>query len=130
MNLERLTLEKEWQELFKTELPKYIHKAYAKKYIKWQRENKGFPKNLEKQIDKLLQNYERGLSQFTPSSPFKIEIKTGTKLIRDFKGVKYEVLKIDTGFEYNGNFYKSLSAIANEITGTRWNGKKFFGVIK
>ncbi|MBS5802667.1 MAG: DUF2924 domain-containing protein [Brachyspira sp.] len=35
---------------------------------------------------------------------------------------------VPSGFEYNGKKYKSLSVIANEITGTRWNGKKFFGV--
>jgi Cft2 family RNA processing exonuclease len=59
-----------------------------------------------------------------------LEIKEGTKLIRKYQGKKHEVIVIKKGFEYNGQVYKSLSAIANKITGTRWNGKIFFGVKK
>lgn len=130
MTSERTKLENEWQKVFNTELPKYVHNSYAKKYIKWQKKNNGLEKSIQKYLDKLVLNYETENSTFTPLTPLKIEIKTGTKLIRDFKGVKYEVLKTDNGFEYNGKNYKSLSAVANEITGTRWNGKKFFGVGK
>ena len=49
-------------------------------------------------------------------------------MVREFKGKRYSVTVIQNGYEYNGKKYKSLSAIANKITGTRWNGKKFFGV--
>lgn len=84
--------------------------------------------SLQKQIDKLVDKYAKGISTFTPS--LSLEIKTGTKLIREFKGRKYEVIKLDNGYQFNDNVYKSLSAIANEITGTRWNGKKFFGITK
>ena len=49
-------------------------------------------------------------------------------LIREFKGKKYEIKVLENGYEYGGKIYKSLSAIANYITGTRWNGKVFFGV--
>lgn len=53
----------------------------------------------------------------------------GTRLCRDWKGRTYEVFVRDDGkFEYNGELYRSLSAVASEITGTHWNGKKFFGV--
>ena len=45
------------------------------------------------------------------------------------KTQKYEVTALGNGkFEYDGTVYQSLSAIAREITGTRWNGKLFFGV--
>ena len=45
------------------------------------------------------------------------------------EGKKYEVTALGNGkFEYDGTVYQSLSAIAREITGTRWNGKLFFGV--
>ena len=43
---------------------------------------------------------------------------------------KYEVVTVDGGFNFNGKLYKTLSAVANIITGTHWNGKKFFGVCK
>lgn len=124
----RQELETEWQKIFKTELPKYIHKSYAVKYLDWQNKYKGFSKTTEKHLQKLILDYEKGISTFTPSTP-KLELKIGTKLIRDFKGQKYEVIKTEFGFEYSGKIYKSLSAIANEITGVRWNGKRFFGLV-
>ena len=53
----------------------------------------------------------------------------GTKLYRIWKGRQYEVtVREDSKFRFNGRIYKSLSAIAREITGSRWNGKLFFGV--
>lgn len=56
-------------------------------------------------------------------------ITRGTRVYRDWKGKRYEVFIRDDGkFEYDGTLYRSLSAIAGVITGTHWNGKKFFGV--
>jgi len=52
----------------------------------------------------------------------------GTKLVRDWQGVSHHVTVIQEGFEYRGRRFKSLSAIANIIAGTRWNGWTFFGV--
>ena len=52
----------------------------------------------------------------------------GTKLIREWKGVEHTVTVLDDGYDYQGRPYKSLSAIARAITGTRWNGWVFFGV--
>ncbi len=53
----------------------------------------------------------------------------GTRFVRVWKGVSHEVIANGDGtFEYDGRVWKSLSAIARAITGTRWNGKLFFGV--
>ena len=46
----------------------------------------------------------------------------GTRLIREWQGVEHSVTVIGDGFEYQGRPYKSLSAVARAITGTRWNG--------
>ena len=54
----------------------------------------------------------------------------GTFLRRGFKGRDIVVKVLDSGFEYEGRQYKSLSTIAKEITGTKWNGFLFFGIIK
>lgn len=54
----------------------------------------------------------------------------GTVLRRVFDGKTYEVTVCAEGFEYEGRPYKSLSAIATEIAGTRWNGFLFFGLKK
>ena len=53
---------------------------------------------------------------------------SGTRLIREWKGVEHQVTVRDTDFEYRGRPYRSLSAIAGAITGTRWNGLVFFGL--
>ena len=52
----------------------------------------------------------------------------GTKLIREWQGERKEVTVLESGFEYAGKTYRSLSAIATEITGTKWNGPDFFGL--
>ena len=52
----------------------------------------------------------------------------GTRLIREYQGVEQTVTVLQDGYEYQGRPYKSLSAIARAITGTRWNGWTFFGL--
>ena len=52
----------------------------------------------------------------------------GTRLIREWRGVEHSVTVRQDDFEYQGRPYKSLSAIARAITGTRWNGLVFFGL--
>ena len=53
---------------------------------------------------------------------------TGTKLIRHYQGVEHAVVVRVDGYEWEGRPYRSLSAIARAITGTRWNGWTFFGL--
>jgi len=57
-------------------------------------------------------------------------ILPGTRLVRTWNDRRYEVIARSEGFEYDGRIFKSLSAVAREITGTRWNGKVFFGLKK
>ena len=52
----------------------------------------------------------------------------GTRLLREYAGVEHAVTVLHDGFEWEGRPYKSLSAIARAITGTRWNGWTFFGL--
>lgn len=52
----------------------------------------------------------------------------GTRLIREYQGVEHTVTVMADGYEWKGRPYKSLSAIARAITGTRWNGLLFFGL--
>ena len=54
----------------------------------------------------------------------------GTRIVRDWHGERHEVTVVQGGFEYEGRRYRSLSAIARAITGTRWNGPAFFGLRK
>ena len=57
-------------------------------------------------------------------------ILPGTRFVRIWKDRRYEVLAQENGFEYDGRIFRSLSAVAREITGTRWNGRLFFGLKK
>lgn len=54
----------------------------------------------------------------------------GTRLIREWRGNRYEVTVVDGGFEFEGRRYRSLTAITKAITGTHWNGRAFFGLRK
>jgi hypothetical protein len=54
----------------------------------------------------------------------------GSVLKRSYRGRTIEVKVLDEGFEYNGRKHASLSAIASQVTGTRWNGFSFFGLLK
>ena len=52
----------------------------------------------------------------------------GTRLLREYQGIEHAVTVLADGYEWQGRPYKSLSAIARAITGTRWNGLTFFGL--
>jgi len=52
----------------------------------------------------------------------------GTLLVREYKGRDIVVKVLDGGFEFDNRRYKSLSAIAREVTGSKWNGYLFFGL--
>ena len=60
----------------------------------------------------------------------RIRIKPGTRLLREWHGTTHDVLVTDQGFVWDGTTYRSLSAIAFAITAARWNGHRFFGLVK
>ena len=60
--------------------------------------------------------------------PARPSLDAGTILRREWQGRTFEVRVVDGGFEQAGVNYGSLSAVARAITGTRWNGLRFFGL--
>jgi len=56
------------------------------------------------------------------------QLAPGTIIAREWQGIRHEVEAIDDGFIHAGRRWKSLSEIARAITGTRWNGPRFFGL--
>jgi hypothetical protein len=56
------------------------------------------------------------------------ELKSGTRLMREWQGRTYDVLVLDDGFSWQNTRYRSLSVIARKITGTAWSGPLFFGL--
>lgn len=65
-----------------------------------------------------------------PGSPRDRVPPPGSVLTRTYRGLAHHVAVRDDGFEYDGEVYKSLSAVAKKITGTHWNGLLFFGIAK
>jgi hypothetical protein len=62
------------------------------------------------------------------AKPLTTEVRPGTILTREWDGRMQRVAVLADGFAWNGNTYPSLSKVAQAITGTRWNGPKFFGL--
>jgi hypothetical protein len=56
--------------------------------------------------------------------------RPGTILTRTFNGKEIKVEVLDAGFRYDGDVWRSLSAIAREVSGTSWNGYLFFNLLK
>ncbi|MGH9806385.1 MAG: DUF2924 domain-containing protein, partial [Terriglobia bacterium] len=55
-------------------------------------------------------------------------IRAGARLVREWNGRTHTVTAEEGGFTYAGRTYRSLSAVAREITGARWSGPRFFGL--
>ena len=68
----------------------------------------------------------RRLGQKGHVAPTNLHV--GTRLVRIWQGQRYEVLIDAEGPSFEGRRYKSLSEVARAITGTRWNGPRFFGL--
>ena len=58
----------------------------------------------------------------------RTELRPGTVLVREWNQQSQRVMVMAEGFAWNGHTYDSLSKVAFAITGTRWNGPRFFGL--
>lgn len=67
------------------------------------------------------------VNQRAPAKDKRLPIP-GTVITKAYKGTNYQVKVLEKGFEYNGKIYKTLSAIAKEITGAHWNGYLLFNL--
>jgi hypothetical protein len=78
---------------------------------------------LAPKVEKLLQS---------SSSPRNLnghrKLEPGSQLVREWQGEMHVVDVIEGGYRWQGERYASLSAVAREITGTRWSGPRFFGL--
>ena len=68
------------------------------------------------------------MSQSSCRSRTHAPVRPGTVLVREWAGGVCHVMALEDGFAWNGTTYRSLSQVARAITGTRWNGRRFFGV--
>ena len=81
---------------------------------------------LQRRVRILADEFEKGVCSFDPGEM----LKTGATLVRQWRGHTHTVLVHEEGFEYEGQRYRSLTVIAERITGAHWSGPRFFGLGK
>jgi Protein of unknown function (DUF2924) len=79
---------------------------------------------LDRETVKLLDRLARG----GKPDVLNRHVKAGTVLVREYQGERHSVTVVPGGFSWQDSTYLSLSAIARAITGTAWNGPRFFGL--
>ncbi|NQV57113.1 MAG: DUF2924 domain-containing protein [Rhodospirillales bacterium] len=118
-----------WRELFDTEPPQY-NRRYLESRLAYRIQELaygGLKPETVKRLDALAEQIFGG-NPVVKRIRLKDRPIAGTRLIREWKGVEHCVTVRDDDFEYQGRPYKSLSAVARTITGSRWNGWVFFGL--
>ena len=81
---------------------------------------------LDEQTKAKLDNLAKGVTIVSKAK--NSDLLVGTKICKEYNSCLHEVEVIKDGFEYMGQKWKSLSAIATKITGAKWSGPKFFGL--
>lgn len=122
-------LKAEWEKLFGSAAPNNSRKflefriAYRIQELTYGGPDRETRRMLDLLADEVEGNARRKHRIADPRNPV-----TGTKLIREWDGVEHTVTVLKDGFDWQGQKFKSLSAVARAITGTRWNGYRFFGL--
>ena len=122
-------LRKQWQRLFDTPPPRY-NRRFLESRLAYRIQELAFGglkpatvvrlEALGEQLDGGNITVRRQRADERPIS--------GTRLVREYRGIEHTVTVRPDGYEWQGRPYRSLSAIARGITGTRWNGLVFFGL--
>ena len=121
-------LRKRYRELFRTEPPKAFGPDLLRRSIAHRIQERaygGLPASTKRLLDRLVKT-----AMAKPNGRLELprRIKPGSELVRTWKRKTYRVMVMADGFAHDGKTYTSLSEIALEITGTRWNGPRFFGL--
>jgi hypothetical protein len=122
-------LKTEWQALFDAPAPNNSRTSLESRLAyRIQELTYGGPdRQTRRLLDLLADEVEGTLTRKTQIADPRNPV-VGTKLIREWNGVAHTVTVLREGFDWDGRRYKSLSAVARAITGTRWNGYRFFGL--
>lgn len=121
-----------WHEFFETEAPRY-GLQFLRSRLSYRIQELAFgglPEETKSRLDALADEIDQDLKAGSKRRRRAQHDRpiAGTRLIREWQGVEHLVTVCNDGYEYRGRPYKSLSAIARSITGTRWNGWAFFGL--
>jgi hypothetical protein len=121
-------LRKRYRELFRTEPPRAFGPDLLRRSIAQTIQEKaygGLPLATQRLLDQMVT-----AARARPNGRLELprRIKPGSELVRTWNRRTYRVTVMTDGFAYGGKTFASLSEIANAITGTRWNGPRFFGL--
>lgn len=122
-------LKAEWAKLFSSEAPNnsrpFLEQrlAYRIQELTWGGPSKPVRQLLDALADEVEGKKVRRSVISDPRNPV-----IGTRLVREWDGAEHVITVLKDGFDWQGRRYKSLSAVARNITGTRWNGYRFFGL--
>jgi hypothetical protein len=116
-----------WRAKFKSEPPKAFGRDLLRRSIAYKIQEDlygGFDRPTARLLKQLMEQFTKNNGRIV----LPRRIKPGAVLIRKWKGERHQVTVLEGSFAYQGKPYESLSQIARLITGTRWNGPKFFGL--
>lgn len=128
-NMSLKELEEIWRTMFDAS-PEILSRKYiiAKLAYKIQEQVYG---DLDEETENKIRNCAKEVTKektVTAKKTRKFSPMIGTKIVKEYREKIHEIMVVNEGFSYEGAVYKSLSAIATKIAGTKWNGLKFFGV--
>ena len=117
-----------YREVFRTDPPKAFGPDLLRRSIAHRIQEKaygGLSRSPRRLLDQMMKAYAA-----KPNGKIVLprRIKPGSVLVREWRGRSYRVTVTADGFAYDGERFASLSEIASEITGTKWNGPRFFGL--
>jgi DUF2924 family protein len=121
-------LRQRYRELFRTDPPKAFGPDLLRRSIAHRIQEKaygGLSRSAQRLLDQLV---KAALANSNGRLVLPRRIKPGSELVRTWKGKTYRVIVMADGFAYDGKTCGSLSEIASQITGTNWNGPRFFGL--
>jgi Protein of unknown function (DUF2924) len=113
-----------WRAAFRTSPPPAFTKDIVARFLCWHIQEQAFG-GLDPKTAKHLASLARG-DRSKADRPRRLKI--GTVLVREFQGARHSVTVVANGFVWREATYASLSTIARAITGTNWNGPRFFGL--
>lgn len=127
-DLEPVELREEWQRHYARTAPN-LSPDLLRCGLAWrlqERRQGGF----SREALRLIRHAASANDTLTSHRPPPRKLTPGTRLVRDWHGVGHSVTVLDQGFEYDGQHWQSLSAIARAITGAHWSGPRFFGLTR
>lgn len=122
--MDRAALRVAWAAAFGDASPHFLSMIFMRKALIWDAQCRAFG-GLNAEVKRALKSAAGGKQVRSPTPV----IKPGTQLVREWNGRRYQVEVLDDGFVMNSEHFKSLSAVALQITGTTWSGPRFFGLI-